>query len=59
MFPFTSTLSCQTALFTHGVKLATVKCVGKCNWNKCIARNEYDKIKKKIAVINKSVACYC
>jgi hypothetical protein len=42
MFPFISALSCQTALFRHGVKLATMKCVGKSNWNKCNAKNEYD-----------------
>jgi hypothetical protein len=44
MFPFTSALSRQTALFRYGVKLVTVKCVGKCNWIKRIANNENDKI---------------
>jgi len=43
MFPFTSALSYQTALFRRDVKLATKKCVGKYNWNKCIAKNGYDK----------------
>jgi hypothetical protein len=44
-----------TALFRHGVKLVTMKCVGKSNWNKYVAKNENDKI-KKMPVINKSVA---
>jgi hypothetical protein len=47
MFPFTSALSCQTALFRHGVKWVTMECVGKSNWNKCNVKNEYDKILKK------------
>jgi hypothetical protein len=51
MFPLTSALSCQTALFRQDVKLSTMKCVGKSNWNKCIAKNEYDK-NLKILVIN-------
>ena len=43
MLPLTSALSCQTALLRHDVKLGTIKCVGKYNWNKCIAKNEHDK----------------
>jgi hypothetical protein len=48
MFPFTSALSCQTALFRHGVQFVTMKCVGKSNWNKYIVNNEYDKILKNV-----------
>jgi hypothetical protein len=54
MFPFTSALSYQTALFRHGVQFISLKYVGKYKWNKCIIKIEYNKIFKK-SLINKSV----